>query len=181
MRESKVFILTGDKGDGKTTLARDVISCLQKQGFRIGGFLAMGYWQGDERSHFDLLELETENVTLFCTRKPHSQWPSHGPFYFNPEAIRIGYDRMEEAVELPPDLFVIDEIGKFELGGHLWDAGIIKLMKHRIFPQLWTARRTFIPDIINRYGPKNVAIFEAGKTGPHPVCQEISLQILSPL
>jgi len=177
MKEQKVYIIAGDRGEGKTTLTIDIIRCLQQQDVKVAGFVAQGYWKGDVRSHFELVDIESGRIFTLCSREPQDGWPLYGPFYFNPEALEAGNRIMEKAMVNPPGLFVADELGKFELEGFIWDQGVKKLMAAGIYPQLWTARKPFISELINRYGPKNIAIFEAGKTGLHLVCQEISLQI----
>ncbi len=177
MNKQKVYIIAGDRGEGKTTLTMGIIRCLQQQDVRVAGFVAQGYWKGDIRSHFELVDIESGRAVLLCTRDARDGWPLYGPFYFNPEALEAGNGIMENACLNPPGLFVADELGKFELEGLVWDRGIQRMMTAGIYPQLWTIRKHFIADLINRYGPKNIAIFEAGKTGLHQVCQEISLQI----
>ncbi len=173
----RIYIITGEKGEGKTTLVENLVQCMRRQGYRLSGFLSKGYWKGDERSHFELIDIHSNVSILLCKRAPEKGWPQWGPFFFNPEAFTIAGNIVEACLHSQPDLIVMDEIGKFEIAGGGFHPLIQKLLQNHIFPQLWVVRRPFVAEIIEYYGLQNISIFDAANHRAPQICREIADQL----
>jgi nucleoside-triphosphatase THEP1 len=173
----RVYIVTGEKGEGKTNLVENVVQCMRRQGYTIRGFISRGFWKGNDRSHFELTDLENGNKILLCTRTPHEGWPEWGPFYFNPEAFAKAEKIVDSCLVSKPDLWVMDEIGKYEINGGGFDFLIQKLLKAQVYPQLWVVRRSYVVDIIEKYGMQNISIFDVANHIAPQICREIADQL----
>jgi nucleoside-triphosphatase THEP1 len=117
-----IFIVSGEKDSGKTTFAGNIVSVLQKKGFVVRGFLSVGKQGTGLRKRFDLLELA--EMRFFPLAEPESK-PGYtvcGPYYFNPETLQKGEVIIRTAIHDKAEIVVMDEIGKCELKGRIWDS-----------------------------------------------------------
>lgn len=173
MNRQKIWLIIGSKAEGKSELAESIVRCLMYQNKKISGIIEKGFWKGRQRSHFMLHDIETAKEMMLCSIEKTPDWSYFGSYYFNPEAIRYGEELFRNTRENIPDLIVVDEVGKLELEGKIWDASIQNLLTHTNCPQLWTVRREFVRDAISYYNLKQVGIFEVGKTSLHEACRDI--------
>ncbi|MGC8865204.1 MAG: nucleoside-triphosphatase [Bacteroidales bacterium] len=174
MPEPLVYIITGEKGAGKTSLLESVISCMRRQGFRIGGFFSKGYWKGNERSHFELWDIAQNEGILLCKREYEDGWPQWGPFYFNPEAMLLAQQIIDQCIAKRPELTVMDEIGGFEISNQGFHPLIEKSLQNDVYPQLWVVRKTFVTAVFTKYALKKISIFELVNTSAPQICREIA-------
>jgi nucleoside-triphosphatase len=166
-------MIIGNKSEGKSELAESIVRCLLYQGKTIQGIIEKGFWKGNQRSHFVLHDISTTTEMTLCKTEKEPHWLSLGSYYFNPEAIQYGNRLFDNTLITNPDLVVVDEVGKLELEGNLWDLSIQKLLMEGNFHQLWTVRRDFVRDAISYYNLKHVGILEVGKTSLQEACREI--------
>ncbi len=177
MSVNRIYIITGEKGEGKTTLLEHVVQCMRLQGYHLGGFLSKGFWKGNERSHFELWDIEKDQGLMLCKRDPSEGWPQWGPFFFNPEALAKASQIIDRCLLEKPDLVVMDEIGKFELADGGFHKLIKKLMQNLIYPQLWVVRRPFVSEIMEKYRIQKISIFDATNSNAPQICREIADQL----
>lgn len=178
MAEPLVYIITGEKGAGKTSMVESLVFCMCRQGFRIGGFFSKGYWKGNERSYFELWDVARNEGVLLCKREFEEGWAQWGPFYFNPEAMFKAQIIIDECIANRPHLTVIDEISAFELSNQGFHPLIEKLLENNVFPQLWVVRKTFVTAVFTKYSVKNISIFEVANTSAPQICREIAGQLM---
>jgi nucleoside-triphosphatase THEP1 len=143
----QIIIITADRGAGKTSFIRRIVSHLRDGGIAHAGFYAEGTWRDDERQDFSLHLLPSgENLPL-CDRITDS-WIPLGRFFFNPEALRQGYNAVMEA--RPGDVIIMDEIGVQEINGSAWaDALNGAIRKNN--PLILSVRHRHLPGIINTW------------------------------
>ena len=116
MGNNTVFIITGPKGSGKTTFQHQVTTNLKQTGIKIKGFLATHDFQTDSYSIFNI---ETHQKLLLAQRIDECKY-SENPFRFNKSTIEQGKEWLNDIINHPPDLALIDEIGIYELHGKVW-------------------------------------------------------------
>lgn len=151
MKMPKTYIIAGEQGEGKTTKLIDVVEKLKQKGCTIKGFFAEGYWSGNQRSGFDLVDIESGYSMEFCRGEPGKNYLQIGRFYFNPEAINYGENLLTGQKDRKTDLWVIDEIGPFELQGKLWANALTGLVRDSKNNLLITIRTTYIEEIIAKF------------------------------
>ena len=120
MIDSRIAILAGPVGAGKTTVAERMVGLAQRQGMAVGGLLApamvdrcqqkVGIWGVDiQRAEQRALARMDRNLG----------GPAVGQYSFDAEALGWALSVLERALSpetLPAcDLVVVDEIGKLEL------------------------------------------------------------------
>lgn len=157
----RLFFITGEVGQGKTTLLKNIIDRLHANQFRTAGFIAEGYWNNGLRAGFDLKNITSDETIILCRENPSEGYLQIGRFYFNPEAVEAGERWLFDHGQ-PPDITVIDEVGRFEIEGHLWAPALSRLLMQEKTIIL-VVRKKFIQTIINKWHLKNVSIIEAGR------------------
>jgi len=166
MQQAPLFILTGERASGKTTFLMRLIQILNSKGLQPEGFYAIGHWQNNQRSRFELVNITTNNRLLLCKTETETNWPYHQPYYFNPEAIREGNDILKLTVKKNADIIIIDEVGKLEIKGFIWHQSLKKLSKQMDKPMLWVIRKTFIKETLKTFGISHSTIIDIKQSTP---------------
>lgn len=162
MDQKPVFIISGAQGEGKTTLLNEVISILQKKDIYMAGFCAEGSWKNGQRYGFQLIDIVSGEKKICCTSDFEEGFEQLGRFYFDMNTIQWGEELLETGVETSASLFVIDEMGKFELKGKVWHNKFISLLNSQK-PLLVTVRTSLLKQFIDFYGIQNSEVFSMGQ------------------
>lgn len=125
------FIITGEQGEGKTTLLLKILAELTSQGIRMHGIAAPGYFNEGIRSGFDVLNVHSGRTVELCSAIPTVNSIQYGRYYFRSEGLAFGKEILSQ-VPLPGqvDLLVIDEVGRFEIAGRYGERVLIISCKH---------------------------------------------------
>lgn len=105
---TRVVILTGERGVGKTTVCRETIALARVQGYECGGVLTLA--RDDTREVYDVRSGDTRRLTQ---ESGEGHGVVQGRFQFSPSALRWGAAVLQRSV--PCDLLVIDELGPLEI------------------------------------------------------------------
>jgi len=162
-----VFIVTADRGGGKTTFVKEVIALLDERKLSFSGFYAEGFWDSNRiRTEFNMITLPNKSNYKLCDTNT-SIWPLKGRFHFNPDAIHLGNDLV---LSTPPkSLIVMDEIGVMELNGDVWASTLTTILKRNQNPVLITVRKHFLDDIRNKWNLNDAIVFDATVSCPEDV------------
>ncbi len=166
MSKSSVFIITGDREQGKTTLLKKVIPLLKEKRIPINGFYAQGYWENNRRSRFELTEVNSGITKPLC--EPDST-SGHG-FIFNEETVNWGLTLLKP--QTAPALYIIDEVGKYEVNGKVWHHALQQLAENKKAFMLITVRKSFIDEVIETFHLSSPRIFDLSHK-PEEISQEI--------
>ncbi len=146
MPNSNILLLTGGTGSGKTKALEETMLDLDSSGLSIGGILAPGRYLGSGEKEFDLKLIPDGNEYFLSTRIQYAGWETIGGFRFNPEAITAGLNHLLSLPQKHFHLYLLDEIGPFELDGQLWAQAIPVLIKQQV-PMIWTVRKRIIEQV----------------------------------
>ena len=159
MNKPKVFILTGDRHEGKTTFATKLAAALEKGGLKTGGFVAPGKIENNRRSEFDILDLISGKRKPLCSI--HNQDGDQiGPFRFYPDGQKYGNQLLSIENLKGIDVIFIDEIGPLEMKGQGWSPAIDKLMDVPAQTHIWIIRKTLVEQAIQKWGLMGVQVFD---------------------
>jgi len=139
-----VMIVTGEVRQGKTTFLQTLLQPLAHQKISVGGFLALGVHENDERVGFDLLDIATGQTTQLCTIRPLPGALQTGRFHFFEEGMEKGRALLTPEINRQHDLIFIDELGPMELNGKGWSSSVENLIRHTTTPQVWVVRRPLV-------------------------------------
>jgi len=171
-----VFAVSGDKNSGKTTFLQNVITVLHARGINAQGFLALHDLPHDL---YHLQNIQSQEKFPFMKRRfPPQPWPNHFKIY--DEGILAGNNLINNALIHQPDLFVIDELGAFELDGRIWHDGFSKLIAAGI-PLIFSTHTRHLSAIIAKWNFKPSALIsipDAKHTERFPELIEYTLKNL---
>lgn len=121
-------LISGERGEGKTSLALRLVSRLREAGLRVDGFVQRALEDAEgERTGYDLVRLGTGEAVPLARRgtPPADDRPAVCHYVFDPEAFGRAQAWLRDGAGRAPVL-LLDEIGRLEAagGGH---AGAVRL------------------------------------------------------
>jgi nucleoside-triphosphatase THEP1 len=165
----KVVIITGDKHSGKTTFVKEMIAHLVNSGVQCTGFFAEGLWQDDgKRASFNLVTLP-QNIVIPLSNRENTSWEQHGLFRYNPEALAVGKQLLENATR--DSIIFIDEIGKQELDGLIWADAFENVLHRNTNTIVITVRKSFLEDVVDKWHLNHALVVDATTDCPEEIAK----------
>ena len=173
-RRSRVFILTGGTGSGKTTRAREAVEGLRARGLRVGGILAPGLLEEGRRTGFDLVNLATGESTRLAREHgsdagQHAQWSR---FSFEAEGLALGRKALGPDARTA-DVVLVDEVGPFELAGGGWAHALDELVRDDRRPIVMVVRSSIVDAVRRRWGSTDSVAWDAAATAADEIVQAV--------
>ncbi|MCF6238825.1 MAG: hypothetical protein L3J79_08455, partial [Candidatus Marinimicrobia bacterium] len=150
---SRVIILSGEQGVGKTNLIKQLLACPELADQKFSGILTEGTWQENQRDHYHTFDLETGASALLCERAEPVSKIRSGPFNFREDGIVFGRDVLDQAVSAKASVVIIDEIGHLELADQGWAAPLKQLVDLQQ-PMIWTVRTSLLDQVVAKWPVK---------------------------
>ncbi len=160
------FIITGETGSGKTSFLLDLIGRLRKDGLSVAGFAALSVPEDGPSVSYRILDLVSGKILPLASRSYTKGWDSFGPFYFNPEGIRLGIDILEDPLIISHDLIVVDEVGHFELEGKIWAGSLTRILARPSASMLLVVRASLVSRVIRQWNLEDAVIMDTGRIKP---------------
>jgi len=158
-RNYPVIIVTADRGSGKTTFIKEIVSILDEKKIPLTGFYAEGTWDSNHvRNTFSLTLLPSRESTMLCDSSTIS-WILQGRFRFNPNTLAKGNNAIKSAIK--DSVVVIDEVGILELNGNIWSDALTEIINRDKNPVIISVRRHFLEDVKGKWNLGNAIIFDA--------------------
>ncbi len=158
MFNNKVIIISGSKGEGKTSKIISLIKLLKINNIQILGFYATAIFSEGERNSYHLVDINSNKEHLLCTSIKTDNFIQIGNFYFNKLAILHG----KEILEIPSkkkSVAIIDEVGPFELRELVWHDSLTYQLENTNNILVITVRDTLVDEVIKKYRLRNISIF----------------------
>lgn len=111
--ETRVLILTGHSGCGKTTVCARVIALAEAEGVSRGGILTLPRPVGGETLGLDVQDVANGRTRPLGETAGETGGPSVGRFRFHSESVHWGNEVLLRARDCA--LLVVDEVGPLEL------------------------------------------------------------------
>jgi nucleoside-triphosphatase THEP1 len=164
--KAEVFIITGGHGSGKSLLVGELAEAIKKAGKKPGGIMARGYWAGNLRSGFDLVNLATGESAPLCRRGEKGDGIKAGEFGFYYAGLAFGEAALSPKKLINEDIIFIDEVGFLELEGKGW-AQVLDTLTARPGARLVLVVRDYLLEQVRaRWGLEEALVWETGKTSP---------------
>ncbi len=151
MNPSRVYIITGEQGAGKTSFLSALVELLKESRITVGGILAPGTWENNRRSGFRLVAISSGQEMPLASVSRQRNWISLGKFFFNPESIHYGNALLTEGEIQKKSTIIVDEIGPFDLQGKLWANGLHTLRNSYGGILILSVRKSLIQQVIHHW------------------------------
>ncbi|PKO14974.1 MAG: hypothetical protein CVU39_12935 [Chloroflexi bacterium HGW-Chloroflexi-10] len=127
IQESELWIISGERLAGKTTLCAALVDGFRARGWKISGVRSPAVFAGGEKVAIDVEDLRSGETRRLAVRanQPQPANPGEKPLQwsFDPTALAWGNEVLAGAV--PTDLLIVDELGPLELlRGQGWVNGL---------------------------------------------------------
>jgi nucleoside-triphosphatase THEP1 len=155
----KVFIISGEKHQGKTTWVRRLIDILNQNKNLVGGFVAPGKFEKNQRSEFGILDLKSGKSKVLSSIN-FTEGESIGPFRFSEEGQNFGKEILKPENLRDCRFVVIDEIGPLEMKNEGWAPSIDVLMAFPEITHIWVVRKNLVNEVIKKWQLFDVNIFD---------------------
>lgn len=108
-----LWIITGERGSGKTLFCRELVRLARLDGTNVAGILSPAYFiNGKKESIFTESIRDGESRMLAHIRKQNPSDLHFGDWYFNRDTLAWGNHVISTSI--PCDLLMIDELGPLE-------------------------------------------------------------------
>ncbi|GEM_PF-204024 len=141
--EPAIFLLTGPRGVGKTTVCLRAVALAQQAGFSCAGLLTL---REDEDQRV-VVSVRTGLRRPLTTTDPAGV--RVGRFLFDPAALAWGAEILAQST--PCDLLVVDELGPLELRGEGWAVGLETLRRGAFRLGLVVVRPELVEEMLARF------------------------------
>ena len=159
MVKNNVIIITGNKGEGKTTKLQRIVKLLKKEKISMTGFLAYADLKDGDRNGYTLVDIVSSKSIILCSNEPCSTYEKIGRFYFNPLAIKFG-QKLLNTNPVEKTLIVIDEVGPFELQNKIWYDSLVYQLGIPKNVILLIVRTKLVDEIIRKFEITNAKIYK---------------------
>jgi nucleoside-triphosphatase len=110
---TRIWLLTGDPGSGKSTALSRILLAVRSQGFTVGGMITREVKKRGERTGFMMIDLATEESVMLAG--VGGLGPRIGKYRVNLNSLSsLAVNALEHARETS-DLVACDEVGPMEL------------------------------------------------------------------
>jgi nucleoside-triphosphatase THEP1 len=123
MSDAQLFIVTGERGAGKTTCCARLIELARSGGWQIAGVLSPAVIVAGVKTGIDVIDLRSGQRRHLATLNLEAQAPHDLHWRFDPEALDWGNTVLQAAT--PCEVLIVDELGVLEFErGQGWLAGL---------------------------------------------------------
>ncbi|ABV88841.1 ATP-binding cassette domain-containing protein [Shewanella pealeana] len=173
---SKVLIITGESGSGKTTaLGAFIARCKQHQ-IALKGMLCPGVMQDGRRFSSDIVDIATGEKCLFGHRTGVLDKKTGTRFTFTEEGIALGKRALDHIHFMQGDICIVDEIGPMELGGQGFGKQIAPLLSVTNSRHIWVVRPSLIEQVCRHWSLNNPEIIDVEDANlPQKLMQFVSV------
>lgn len=159
--KSNVIIISGEVGEGKTTLAKKIISELQNDKYTVSGIISESVIENNKRIGYDLLDISTTRRIQMAREAKNGETPNLGRFCFYSEAFEFGEFILKSDSTKKSNIIVIDEVSFLELRNEGWTNSINEIIKETETPLILAVRTSNIQDVIQYWNFGNPLIVNA--------------------
>ncbi len=114
-QENNLFLITGDRGAGKTTWCQQWVELARTAGWRVGGLLSPSVIASGQKIAIDLVDLSNDQRRRMATLRPDMLALAggySGRWLFDPATLQWGNGVLGKLTHA--DLLIIDELGPLE-------------------------------------------------------------------
>jgi nucleoside-triphosphatase THEP1 len=169
LRESplkNIFIVTGDRASGKTSLLAALTEEFRQRKRSVGGILSPVVQMDSIRTGYDVINILTGERVPLCRNEPDGIGIKIGEWIFRDDGIQFGRTALDPSSSTACDLIIIDEVGPLELENKVWASSIDRLIGSSHCPIILVVREHLIEKVQDRWSfiPERVWKIDGGNS-----------------
>lgn len=155
--DSRIIVLTGALGSGKTTLCTQLVSLFRTGGTDIAGIVSPPEFENETKTGIRVQNIRTHEERLLATRVSRDRGTANLQWLFDPANMAWGTEILRTAT--PCAVLVIDELGPLELiRGEGWSVAFDVLVAHEYHTALVVVRPSLIPHFREKVKGRPIAV-----------------------
>jgi nucleoside-triphosphatase THEP1 len=172
-KKSNVIIVTGDKGDGKSTMLAELAVLFKRKGIQAGGIISPAVNENKVRSGYELINIATDQKIKLSQTKKGDGMVNVGRFYFFEDGIAFGKTALKVANNKMSKIIFIDEVGAWELQGQGWAESLNELTLHCEMPIILAVNVKLVDQVVDCWQLQKPLIINAKNTSSEDAFKEI--------
>ena len=164
IEQAKVFIVSGDISEGKTTFLAKLAGNLQSNDISVGGFYAPRITQNGQTTGYSLVSIETGEQYAFLSTRKNDTDHGIGRFKVNSETLEHAKQMFSTDSIQKKNVIMIDEIGRMELNGKGWKNTLENLLTFPDLCLILAVRNDFVNMVIEKFNIGNSTLLPVSKT-----------------
>ncbi len=168
-----VSVLTGGKGEGKTTYLTKIIEKFKAQSISVGGIFSPRVIENNITIGYDVVDIMSNNRERFLRISDNNNLEKIGRYRILPEGLKMGSRALLSKNNRLNKFVIIDEVGALELQGHGWAGNLNELMKVSNCHLLLTVREGFIDQVIQKWNINREDVYNISEFDHHAICEMI--------
>lgn len=163
----KIFIVTGDRAAGKTSLLAALAEEFRRLQHGVGGILSPVVRKDSMRIGYDVMNIQTGERVPLCRNEPNGAGIKIGEWIFRDDGIRFGHASLDPSSLIACDLVIVDEVGPLELENKVWATSLDRLLGSFPCPIILAVREYLIERVQDRWSftPECVWKIEGNNSG----------------
>jgi nucleoside-triphosphatase THEP1 len=145
-----IYIISGKKNEGKTTLVKSLAKDLKNNSKTIGGIFSEKHIQNDKCIGYDIVDVNTGNRAQFLIEGNIPNCQKIMKFSIINDVLVFGNSTIKSAIS-EKEIIIIDEIGLLELENGGWHKSLLKINQSKNKTFIITIRDIYVEDIIEKY------------------------------
>ena len=146
----KVWIVTGDKNGGKTSMLYALCSRLDSEGYTLAGVIQVATLPNKEKTEWVLSDQGSGEIRFLMGIKQQENLRKFGRFFIDDSAFQWADEKIMAKVA-SADYITIDEVGPLELEGGGFDKTIKKLLALRDKTLILVIRSALLEAVLKHY------------------------------
>ncbi len=172
-KKSNVILITGDTGDGKSTLLAELNLLFKSRDIQTGGIISPAVFENGAKSGYELNNVATSQKTRLSQTQKGDGLVNVGRFYFFDDGIRFGKAALSVLNNQHSQIVFIDEIGAWELQGQGWAASLNELILRCDMPVVLAVNSKLVDQVVESWQLHKPLIIEAKSTTSDESFQKI--------
>jgi nucleoside-triphosphatase THEP1 len=178
---NKIYILTGDRGIGKTTFLSHLVDELKGKNIQSGGILSPVVYRDSKRIGYDVLNIRTGERTILCRNEPGTAGINIGDWVFRNEGIQSGNSALDQLSLIGCSLVIVDEVGPLELENKVWCQSLDLVVGSSPYSLILVVRENLIEKVKDRWSFIPETIWKINGENSKDLSEEILELIIRPI
>jgi nucleoside-triphosphatase THEP1 len=170
----KIFILTGERGEGKTNSLGNLLRFFENKKVMTSGIISPRILDNNETTGYDIINIATKQREAFLRLTENISSATIGRYRMTEKGFEFGFHALNVANIKDNSIVIIDEVGKLELNDLGWSQNLQELIAARQNHLLLVVRKPFVESVIKKWNLNPYFVYDISEFE----CHEIENQII---